>query len=104
MKECGEKVYVPIVYAPKEALIWWIDYIDSVSEEALRDSLERFKTVSERLVHITGATVDGWGPAQKALLGAFPGITLAECHLHAMLKMNCPMFSMRIHWPLARIL
>src|SRR4030065_865235 len=31
MKECGQKVYVPIVYAPKEALIWWIDYIDSVS-------------------------------------------------------------------------
>ena len=24
-KECGEKAYVPIVYAPKEALIWWID-------------------------------------------------------------------------------
>ena len=23
MKECGEKVYVPIVYAPREALIWW---------------------------------------------------------------------------------
>jgi hypothetical protein len=88
MKECGEKVYVPIVYAPKEALIWWIDYIDSVSEEALRDSLERFKTISERLVHITGATVDGWDPAQKALQRAFPGITLAECHLHAMLKLG----------------
>lgn len=88
MKECGEKAYVPIVYAPKEALIWWIDYIDSVSEEALRDSLERFKTVSERLAHITGATVDGWDPAQKALRGAFPGITLAECHLHAMLKLG----------------
>jgi hypothetical protein len=34
-KECGAKTYVPIVYAPKEALIWWIDYIDSVSETAL---------------------------------------------------------------------
>jgi hypothetical protein len=88
MTECGQKVYVPIVYAPKEALIWWIDYIDSVSEEALRDSLERFKAINERLGHITGATVDGWDPAQNALRGAFPGITLAECHLHAMLKLS----------------
>ena len=24
VKECGEKAYVPIVYAPREALIWWI--------------------------------------------------------------------------------
>jgi hypothetical protein len=88
MRECGEKAYVPIVYAPKEALIWWIDYIDSVSEDALRDSLERFKAISERLAHIVGATVDGWDPAQKALQGAFPGIMLAECHLHAMLKLG----------------
>jgi hypothetical protein len=88
VKECGEKAYVPMVYAPKEALIWWIDYIDSVSEKALRNSLERFKALSERLTHITGATVDGWDPAQQALQGAFPGITLAECHLHAMLKLG----------------
>jgi hypothetical protein len=87
-KECGEKAYVPIVYAPKEALIWWIDYTDSVSEVALRDSLERFKALSERLARIAGATVDGWDPAQKALQAAFPGITLAECHLHAMLKLG----------------
>jgi hypothetical protein len=88
VKECGEKAYVPIVYAPQEALIWWIDYIDSVSEEALRRSLERFKAISERLADIVGATVDGWDPAQNALRAAFPGITLAECHLHAMLKLG----------------
>ena len=88
MKECGQKVYVPIVYAPKEALIWWIDYIDSVSEVALRNSLERFKTISERLTNIIGATVDGWDPAQQALHNAFPGITLEECHFHAMLKLG----------------
>jgi hypothetical protein len=52
---------VPMIYAPKEALIWWIDYIDSVSEAALTASLER--------------------SAQ-----GLPGLTLAECHLHAMLK------------------
>lgn len=88
MTECGEKVYAPIVYAPKEALIWWIDYLDSVSEDALQASLERFKALSERLTHITGATVDGWDPAQQALRAAFPGITLAECHLHALLKLG----------------
>ena len=88
MKECGEKVYVPIVYAPREALIWWTDYIDSVSEDALLSSLERFKAISERLAHIVGANVDGWDPAQKALQKAFPGITLAECHLHAMIKLG----------------
>ncbi len=88
MKECGQKVYVPIVYAPKEALIWWIDYIDSVSEEVLRESLERFKALSERLTHLTGATVDGWDPAQQALQGAFPGIILEECHFHAILKLG----------------
>jgi hypothetical protein len=87
-KECGAKVYVPIVYAPKEALIWWIDYIDSVSEVALCDSLERFKALSERLACIVGATVDGWDPAHKALQTAFPGITLGECHFHAMLKLG----------------
>jgi hypothetical protein len=69
-------------------LIWWIDYIDSVSADALQSSLERFKAISERLAHIVGATVDGWDPAHKALQGAFPGITLAECHLHAMLKLG----------------
>jgi hypothetical protein len=88
VKECGEKAYVPIVYAPREALIWWIDYIDSVSEEALRSSLERFKAISERLSHIAGATVDGWDPAQNALRSAFPGITLAECQLHALIKLG----------------
>ncbi len=87
-KECGKKAYVPIVYAPKEALIWWIDYTDSVSEDALRKSLERFKALSERLACIVGATVDGWDPAQKALQAAFPGIILAACHLHAMLKLG----------------
>jgi len=88
VKECGEKAYVPIVYAPREALIWWIDYIDSVSEETLRSSLERFKAISERLAHVAGATVDGWDPAQNALRGAFPGITLAECQLHALIKLG----------------
>jgi hypothetical protein len=87
-QECGQKTYVPIVYAPKDALIWWIDYIDSVSENALHASLERFKALSERLAHIVGATVDGWDPAQKALQAAFPGITLAECHMHAILKLG----------------
>jgi hypothetical protein len=86
MKECGQKVYVPIVYAPKEALIWWIDYIDSVTEAALRESLERFKALSDRLTHIVGATVDGWDPAQHALKAAFPEMTLEECHFHALLK------------------
>ena len=87
-KECGEKAYVPMVYAPKEALIWWVDYVDSVSEATLRDSLERFKALSQRLAHIVGATVDGWDPAQKALQAAFPGITLVECHMHALLKLG----------------
>jgi hypothetical protein len=87
-KECGEKTYVPIVYAPKEALIWWVDYLDSVSEATLRDSLARFKALSQRLAHIIGATVDGWDPAQKALRAAFPGVTLVECHLHALLKLG----------------
>lgn len=86
MRQSGEKAYVPMIYAPKEALIWWIDYIDSVSEAALTASLERFKATSERLGQITGVTVDGWDPAQNALRQAFPGVTLAECHLHAMLK------------------
>lgn len=88
VKECGEKAYVPIVYAPREALIWWIDYIDSVSEETLHSSLERFKAISARLAHIIGATVDGWDPAQNALREAFPGITLAECQLHALIKLG----------------
>jgi len=88
MTECGEKAYVPMVYAPQEAVIWWIDYIDSVSEDALRGSLERFKALSDRLGSIAGATVDGWDPAQNALRQVFPGITLAECHLHAMIKLG----------------
>lgn len=88
VKECGHKTYIPMVYAPKEALIWWIDYIDSVSEAELTASLERFKAISGRLAHITGATVDGWDAAQNALQNAYPGITLAECHFHAMLKLG----------------
>jgi hypothetical protein len=88
MKECGEKAYVPLVYAPQAALIWWIDYLDSASEDALRESLERFKAISARLTHIVGANVDGWEATQNALRAAFPGITLAECHLHALLKLG----------------
>jgi len=87
-KECGQKAYIPMVYAPKEALIWWIDYIHSVSEAELTASLERFKAISDRLVHISGATVDGWEAAQNALQAAFAGINLAECHFHAMLKLG----------------
>ena len=69
-------------------MIWWIDYIDSVSETELTASLERFKAISDRLVAITGATVDGWEAAQNALRNVFPGMTLAECHFHAMLKLG----------------
>jgi hypothetical protein len=88
VKECGAKAYIPMVYAPKEALIWWVDYIDAVSEAELTASLERFKAISERLTHISGATVDGWEATQNALQTAFPGITLVECHFHAMLKLG----------------
>ena len=88
MQQGGQRVYVPIVYAPKEALIWWIDYIDSVSEAALGESLERFKAISQRLTHLIGATVDGWDPAQQALRHAFPGISLEECHFHARLNLG----------------
>lgn len=87
-KECGQKVYIPMVYAPKEALIWWVDYLYSASETELQKSLERFKQASERLSHIVGATVDGWEGAQNALRSAFPGIALEECHFHAMLKLG----------------
>jgi hypothetical protein len=88
VKECGQKAYIPMIYAPKQALIWWVDYLHSVSEEALTESLERYKTISERLSHIVGATVDGWEGAQNALRAAFPGITLEECHFHALLKLG----------------
>lgn len=84
----GEKVYAPIIYAPQEALIWWIDYIQSVSSEALQASFERFKTLSERLSQIVGATVDGWDAAQEALRLAFPGMTLQECLFHATHKLG----------------
>lgn len=87
-KENGERTYVPMIYDFQVALIWWIDYLDSVSKDALRASFERFKAIDERLAHILGATVDGWDPTQEALLGAFEMITLAECHLHAMLKLG----------------
>lgn len=88
VKENGQKAYIPLVYAPKEALIWWVDYLHSVSEAELTASLERFKAISERLADITGATVDGWESAQNALRAAFDGINLVECHLHAMLNLG----------------
>jgi hypothetical protein len=88
VKECGQKAYVPMVYTPKDALIWWVDYLHSASEAALTASLERFKALSERLEHITGATVDGWEGAQNALRAVFPGITLEECHFHALLNLG----------------
>jgi len=87
-RENGERTYVPMIYEAPVALIWWIDYLDSVSEEALRASFERFKAIDERLTRVLGATVDGWDPTQNALLSAFEGITLAECHLHAMIKLG----------------
>jgi len=86
--ECGQKAYVPMIYAPKAALIWWVDYLHSASEEALGQSLARYKALSARLSHIAGATVDGWEGAQNALRTAFPGITLEECHLHALRKLG----------------
>ena len=86
--ECGQKSYIPVLYAPKEALIWWVDYLHSVSEVELTASLERFKAISDRLVDITGATVDGWEAAQNALQATFEGITLVECHFHALLKLG----------------
>ena len=88
VKECGQKAYVPMIYTPKDALIWWVDYVYSVSEDELKDSLERFKAISTRLSHIVGATVDGWEGAQNALRSAFPGIILEECHFHALLKLG----------------
>ena len=86
--ECGQKSYIPLVYAPKEALIWWVDYLHSVSEAELTASLERFKAISDRLAAVIGATVDGWEAAQNALQAAFDGITLVECHFHALLKLG----------------
>jgi hypothetical protein len=86
--ECGQKSYIPLVYAPKDALIWWVDYLHSVSEAELTASLARFKAISTRLVHLTGATVDGWEAAQNALRATFEDITLVECHFHALLKLG----------------
>lgn len=88
VKEEGEKSYIPMIYAPKEALIWWVDYLHSVSEDQLQASFERFKALSERLSHIVGATVDGWDAAQNALQAAFSGIALLECHFHALLNLS----------------
>lgn len=88
LTQSGAKAYVPMIYAPKDALIWWVDYLASVSEADLTASLERFKALSDRLTQITGATVDGWDPAQAALQAAFPQITLQECHLHALRKLG----------------
>jgi len=87
-RQNGERTYVPMIYEFQVALIWWIDYLDSVSEEALRASFERFKGLDDRLAHILGATVNGWEPTQNALLTVFQGVTLAECHLHAMIKLG----------------
>jgi len=84
----GEKAYVPMIYTPKDALIWWIDYIQGVSEAELRASLERFKALSARLTQLAGVTVDGWDPTQQALRAAFPGIRVEECHLHALRKLG----------------
>ena len=83
-----QKSYIPLVYAPKEALIWWVDYLHSASEVELTTSLQRFKAISARLADITGATVDGWEAAQNALQATFEGITLAECHFHALHKLG----------------
>jgi hypothetical protein len=84
----GEKAYVPMIYTPKDAVIWWIDYIQGVSEAELRARLERFKALSDRLSHLSGATVDGWDATQQALRATFPDITLEECHLHALRKLG----------------
>jgi len=86
--QSGQKSYIPLIYAPTEALIWWVDYIHTVSEEELTASLQRFKAISDRLHQISGATVDGWEAAQNALKTAFQGIDLAECHFHALLKLG----------------
>ena len=86
--QAGDKSYIPIIYAPEEALIWWIDYVDSPSEIALTASFQRFKSLSDRLDTIVGATVDGWDAAQNALQTTFEGITLVECHFHALLKLG----------------
>lgn len=77
-----------MIYTPKEALIWWIDYLHSASENQLRTSFERFKSLSKRLSQITGATVDSWEAAQNPLRSAFPGIILEECHFHALLNLG----------------
>jgi hypothetical protein len=86
--ESGQKSYIPVVYAPKEALIWWVDYLHSAAKAELTASLQRFKAISDRLATISGATVDGWDAAQNALQTVFEGITLVECHFHALLKLG----------------
>ena len=55
-RENGERTYVPMIYEAPVALIWWIDYLDSVSEEALRASFERFKAKKMSIFARYGAT------------------------------------------------
>jgi len=86
--QAEQKSYIPMVYAPKEALIWWVDYLHSASEAELTASLQRFQALSARLTTLTGATVDGWEAAHNALQATFKGITLAECHFHALHKLG----------------
>jgi hypothetical protein len=92
-----QKSYIPMVYAPKEALIWWVDYLHSASEAELTASLHRFKALSARLTTLTGATVDGWEAAHNALQATFKGITLAECHFHALHKLGQHLASYKRH-------
>jgi len=86
--ENGDKAYIPVTLTPKDALIWWIDYLHSVSEEELAASLERFQGLNERLESIIAATMDGWEPTQNAFRAVFEGITIQECHLHALMNLG----------------
>lgn len=75
-RETGDQACAPMIYEASVALIWWIDCLDSASEEALPARFERFKAIEEQLAHVLGARVDGWESTQNALLSAFEGITL----------------------------
>jgi len=84
-KEPDLRTYSVVLVDPQNMLVWHSDYVDSVDEQTLVSSFEKF--IEKIEFKILGVTKDKWLASTKAVKTVFKNIWIGFCHRHYLKKL-----------------
>jgi histone H3/H4 len=83
-KEPGLRTYTVAMVDSETLVVWHLDYIDHVNEQALCSSFEKF--IEHIDFNVLGISKDKWKASTNALKACFHGIWIGFCHRHCLKK------------------